>query len=277
MAKLINVGFGNVVNSQKIVAVVSPDAAPVKRMVQSIKGTRALVDATQGRKTKAVIVTSDDYVVLSALQPETIARRFAEAYDYEERGVMKKLLESFDDYALSVSVTTRKPRPGEVDGKDYFFRTKEEVEEMIAQDQLLEYARYVDNYYGTPRSYVEEKLSEGKNVILEIEIQGAMKIKEKIPEAVLIFVTPPSVDELRRRLEGRGTETQEVIESRLSRAAEEAEGMEDYDYLLVNDDLEECVNELHRIISSERCKTQRNTEFINRIQEESRGLMKGDL
>ena len=133
--------------------------------------------------------------------------------------VMKKLLESFDDYALSVSVTTRKPRPGEVDGKDYFFRTKEEVEEMIAQDQLLEYARYVDNYYGTPRSYVEEKLSEGKNVILEIEIQGAMKIKEKIPEAVLIFVTPPSVDELRRRLEGRGTETQEVIESRLSRAA----------------------------------------------------------
>ena len=191
--------------------------------------------------------------------------------------VMKKLLESFDDYALSVSVTTRKPRPGEVDGKDYFFRTKEEVEEMIAQDQLLEYARYVDNYYGTPRSYVEEKLSEGKNVILEIEIQGAMKIKEKIPEAVLIFVTPPSVDELRRRLEGRGTETQEVIESRLSRAAEEAEGMEDYDYLLVNDDLEECVNELHRIIPSERCKTQRNTEFINRIQEESRGLMKGDL
>ena len=191
--------------------------------------------------------------------------------------VMKKLLESFDDYALSVSVTTRKPRPGEVDGKDYFFRTKEEVEEMIAQDQLLEYARYVDNYYGTPRSYVEEKLSEGKNVILEIEIQGAMKIKEKIPEAVLIFVTPPSVDELRRRLEGRGTETQEVIESRLSRAAEEAEGMEDYDYLLVNDDLEECVNELHRIISSERCKTQRNTEFINRIREESRGLMKGDL
>ena len=191
--------------------------------------------------------------------------------------VMKKLLESFDDYALSVSVTTRKPRPGEVDGKDYFFRTKEEVEEMIAQDQLLEYARYVDNYYGTPRSYVEEKLSEGKNVILEIEIQGAMKIKEKIPEAVLIFVTPPSVDELRRRLEGRGTETQEVIESRLSRAAEEAEGMEDYDYLLVNDDLEECVNELHRIISSERCKTQRNTEFIKKIQEQSRELTKGDL
>ena len=190
--------------------------------------------------------------------------------------VMKKLLESFDDYALSVSVTTRKPRPGEVDGKDYFFRTKEEVEEMIAQDQLLEYARYVDNYYGTPRSYVEEKLSEGKNVILEIEIQGAMKIKEKIPEAVLIFVTPPSVDELRRRLEGRGTETQEVIESRLSRAAEEAEGMEDYDYLLVNDDLEECVEEVHRLVDAARRVPVRCQNFINEIREELKEFKEGE-
>ena len=122
-----------------------------------------------------------------------------------------------------------------------------------------------------------EKLSEGKNVILEIEIQGAMKIKEKIPEAVLIFVTPPNMEELERRLVGRGTEAPEVIRSRLSRASEEAEGMEAYDYLLVNDELEECVDELHRIISSERCKTQRNTEFIKKIQEQSRELMKGDL
>ena len=190
--------------------------------------------------------------------------------------LMKAIVEKYA-YALSISATTRSPRAGEEYGREYYFLTKQEFESMIEKDQLIEWAKYVDNYYGTPRSYVEEKLSEGKNVILEIEIQGAMKIKEKIPEAVLIFVTPPSVDELRRRLEGRGTETQEVIESRLSRAAEEAEGMEDYDYLLVNDDLEECVNELHRIISSERCKTQRNTEFINRIQEESRGLMKGEL
>ena len=192
--------------------------------------------------------------------------------------LMKALLAAHPDrYALSVSATTRDPRPGEKDGVDYFFVTDEMFDSMIQKDDFLEYAKYVSHSYGTPRSYVEEKLSEGKNVILEIEIQGAMKIKEKIPEAVLIFVTPPSVDELRRRLEGRGTETQQVIESRRRRAAEEAEGMEDYDYLLVNDDLEECVNELHRIISSERCKTQRNTEFINRIQEESRGLMKGDL
>ncbi|VYS88866.1 Guanylate kinase [Blautia glucerasea] len=191
--------------------------------------------------------------------------------------VMKRLLERYDNYALSVSVTTRQPRPGEEDGREYFFRTREEVEKMIKEDQLLEYAQYVDNYYGTPRFYVEEMLSQGKNVILEIEIQGAMKIKEKIPEAVLIFVTPPSVQELKSRLEGRGTEAPEVIASRLSRASEEAEGMEDYDYLLVNDELDECVSELHQIISSERCRTQRNTEYIKRIQEESRELMKGDL
>ena len=191
--------------------------------------------------------------------------------------LMKRLLEKYDTYSLSISATTRAPREGEEHGREYFFHSKEEFEELISQDALIEYAQYVENYYGTPKAYVEKQLAAGRDVILEIEIQGAMKIKEKIPEAVLIFVTPPSVDELRRRLEGRGTETQEVIESRLSRAAEEAEGMEDYDYLLINDDLEECVNELHRIISSERCKTQRNTEFINRIQEESRGLMKGDL
>lgn len=190
--------------------------------------------------------------------------------------VMKRLLERYDDYALSISVTTRSPRPGEEDAREYFFRTREEVEEMIRAEELLEYAEYVGNYYGTPRFYVEEQLAKGKNVILEIEIQGAMKIKEKIPEAVLIFVTPPTVEELKKRLEGRGTESPEVIASRLKRAGEEAEGMEQYDYLLVNDDLEECVEELHRIMSSERCRASRNMDFIKRIQEESRVFMKGD-
>lgn len=190
--------------------------------------------------------------------------------------VMKRLLERYDDYALSISVTTRSPRPGEEDAREYFFRTREEVEEMIRAEELLEYAEYVGNYYGTPRFYVEEQLAKGKNVILEIEIQGAMKIKEKIPEAVLIFVTPPTVEELKKRLEGRGTESPEVIASRLKRAGEEAEGMEQYDYLLVNDDLEDCVEELHRIMSSERCRASRNMDFIKRIQEESRVFMKGD-
>ena len=131
--------------------------------------------------------------------------------------VMKRLMEKYDGYALSVSATTRKPRPGEEDGREYFFRTRDEFEKLIEEDALLEYARYVENYYGTPRSYVEEQLQAGRNVILEIEIQGAMKIKEKIPEALLVFVTPPTVEELERRLTGRGTETAQVIADRLAR------------------------------------------------------------
>lgn len=190
--------------------------------------------------------------------------------------VMKRLIQKYDDYALSISVTTRKPREGERDGIEYFFKTKEEVEAMIENDEFLEYARYVDNYYGTPRFYVEEMLAKGKNVILEIEIQGAMQIKAKNQEAVLVFVTPPSFEELRNRLVGRGTETADVIESRLKRASEEAEGMPSYDYILVNDQVEDCVDRLHQIILSERAKAQRNEEFINTIQQEARIFMKGD-
>ena len=137
--------------------------------------------------------------------------------------VMKRLLEKYDDYALSVSVTTRAPRPGEEDGIAYFFRSREEFEQLIREDALIEYAQYVENYYGTPRSYVEEQLSAGRNVILEIEIQGAMKVKEKIPEALLVFVTPPTVAELEKRLKGRGTETDQVIADRLARAAKAEE------------------------------------------------------
>lgn len=183
--------------------------------------------------------------------------------------VMKRLLEKYKDYALSVSATTRNPREGEVDGREYFFRTKEEFEKLIEEDALIEYAQYVGNYYGTPRSYVEEQLSQGKNVILEIEIQGAMKVKEKIPEALLVFVTPPTVEELKNRLVGRGTETEDVIADRLARAAEEAEGMDEYDYILVNDDLEECVENLHQIIRSEHARTVRNTEFVEEIKQQA--------
>lgn len=190
--------------------------------------------------------------------------------------VMKRLLEKYDSYALSISVTTRKPREGERDGIEYFFRTRDEFETMIREDQLLEHAEYVGNYYGTPRFYVEDMLAQGKNVILEIEIQGAMKIKEKIPEAVLVFVTPPTIEELRNRLTGRGTETADVIESRLRRAAEESKGMNDYDYILINDQVEECTDRLHQIILSEHCRVQRNQTLINTIQEESRIFMKGD-
>ena len=188
--------------------------------------------------------------------------------------VMKRLMEKYDGYALSVSATTRKPRPGEEDGREYFFRTRDEFEKLIEEDALLEYARYVENYYGTPRSYVEEQLQAGRNVILEIEIQGAMKIKEKIPEALLVFVTPPTVEELERRLTGRGTETAQVIEDRLARAGEEAEGMGQYDYILVNDTVEECVDHLHQIIVSEHSRVSRNAEFIADIQKQTKAFQK---
>ena len=188
--------------------------------------------------------------------------------------VMKRLMEKYDGYALSVSATTRKPRPGEEDGREYFFRTRDEFEKLIEEDALLEYARYVENYYGTPRSYVEEQLQAGRNVILEIEIQGAMKIKEKIPEALLVFVTPPTVEELERRLTGRGTETAQVIADRLARAGEEAEGMVQYDYILVNDTVEECVDHLHQIIVSEHSRASRNAEFIADIQKQTKAFQK---
>ncbi len=182
--------------------------------------------------------------------------------------LMKKLMEEYDNYALSISMTTRNPRPGEEDGREYFFVTKEQFEEKIGQDGLIEYANYCGNYYGTPRAYVEQQLEAGKDVILEIEIQGALKIREKFPTALLLFVMPPSAKELRRRLIGRGTETQEVIDQRMHRAMEEAQGIEQYDYIVINDQLEECVKELHAIIGAAHNTPFRNEEFINNMREE---------
>lgn len=190
--------------------------------------------------------------------------------------LMKRLLEKYDCYALSVSATTRAPRDGEEHGREYFFHTKEEFEELILQDALIEYARYVDNYYGTPKSYVEKQLEAGKDVILEIEIQGALKVKEKLPDTLLLFVTPPSSEELKRRLEGRGTETPEVIASRLRRASEEAKAMPLYDYILVNDDLETCVDQMHEIIQSQHNTVANNTSFIEKITDEVSVFAKGE-
>lgn len=185
--------------------------------------------------------------------------------------IMKELLKRYDNYALSISATTRQPREGEEDGREYFFKTADEFEKMIAKDELIEYARYVENYYGTPRAYVEEQLENGKDVILEIEIQGALKVKEKLPDTLLLFVTPPSAAELEHRLVGRGTETREVIASRMHRAKEEALGMDRYDYLVVNDDLDQCVEEVHEIIQSEHRRSYRNKEFIEYMKEELKG------
>lgn len=190
--------------------------------------------------------------------------------------VMKELLKRYENYALSISATTRKPRPGEEDGREYFFRTKEQFEQMINEDAFLEYACYVENYYGTPKSYVQEQMAAGRDVILEIEIQGALNIKKQFPEAVLLFIAPPSADVLKQRLVGRGTETEDVIEKRLARAAEEAQGIENYDYLVVNDDLDECVESVHQMIKSEHWKMSRRTADVEQLKKEISTFAKGE-
>lgn len=189
--------------------------------------------------------------------------------------LVKELLKKYDNYALSVSMTTRAPREGERDGVEYFFTDTNRFEETIRQNGLIEYAVYCGNYYGTPRAYVEEQMAAGNNVILEIEIQGALKIKEKFPESLLIFVTPPSAGELKRRLEKRGTENAEVIAQRLSRAVEESQGIEAYDYIVVNDDLDTCVEEIHRLVDAASRAPVRRKELISKIREELQGFVKG--
>lgn len=185
--------------------------------------------------------------------------------------LMKRIMEKYDNYALSISATTRAPREGEVPGREYFFKTVDEFEKMIAQDELIEYAKYVSNYYGTPKAYIMEQLEAGRDVILEIEIQGALKVREKFPDTLLLFVTPPSAKELEHRLTMRGTETPEVIASRMARACEEAEFMDHYDYLVINDDLEECVEELHELIQREHRRVTRNMSFIDQMKRELKG------
>ena len=185
---------------------------------------------------------------------------------------MKALVEKYHQYALSISATTRQPRPGEENGREYFFVTREAFQKMAEENALIEYAQYVENYYGTPREYVEKQLASGRDVILEIEIQGALRIKEQYPDALLLFVTPPSAEELKRRLTNRGTESAEVIEARLKRAAEEAEGVEAYDYIVVNDDLEACTERLHQLIEAQHSRTSLQKEFLNRIRAELKHL-----
>lgn len=191
--------------------------------------------------------------------------------------LMKELLSKYaKTYALSISATTRQPREGELDGREYFFKTKEEFEKMIAKEELIEYAKYVENYYGTPRVYVEQQLNKGKDVILEIEIQGALKVKKAFPETLLLFVTPPTAGELKKRLVGRGTETMDVIQSRMERAVEEADGMDQYDYLIINDDLDVCVEEMHTIIQAEHQRGFRNARFMQEIKEDLSRSLKGE-
>lgn len=186
--------------------------------------------------------------------------------------LMKELLKRYDNYALSISATTRNPREGEEHGREYFFVTEERFKDMMVKEELIEYAQYVNHYYGTPKEYVLNQMKMGKDVILEIEIQGALKVKQHFSAAILIFVMPPNAEELKRRLIGRGTENMDVINARLRRAAEEAEGMEAYDYILINDKIDTCVEEMHRMIQVQHNRASNNMAFLAHIREELKNI-----
>ncbi len=181
------------------------------------------------------------------------------------KGTIVRELIKNEQFLLSISATTRQPRQGEEEGVHYFFKTKEMFEKMIANDELLEYACFCDNYYGTPKAFIEESVKKGKDVILEIEVQGAQQIKEIYPEAIFIFVIPPSLTELESRLVGRGTEERDVIERRLKRAKEELALYETYDYIVVNDRLVEAIEDINRIVGAEKLRSCHYTKEIEKI------------
>jgi len=182
--------------------------------------------------------------------------------------VCSALRKKENNLVYSVSATTRAPRVGEVEGVNYFFKTRQQFEEMIQKDQLLEWAEYVNNYYGTPRAYVEEQLELGNDVILEIEVQGAMKVKEKFPQGVFIFLSPPSMEELHNRIVGRGTETNDSIVHRMTVAKEEIDMMEHYDYVVVNDEVESACERIEAIVIAEHCKKERKVNQYRRLLKE---------
>lgn len=182
--------------------------------------------------------------------------------------VRKKLFEEASELQYSISMTTRDIRPGELDGIDYFYKSIEEFETLIEQNQLLEYAKYVSNYYGTPRKYVEETLAKGQDVFLEIEVQGALQVKENFPEGVFIFLFPPSLEELKNRIVNRGTESQELVVNRLKEARKEIEMMDAYDYVVVNDRVEHAVDKVKAIIKSEHLKRERVAKQYKKILED---------
>lgn len=188
------------------------------------------------------------------------------------KGTVVKRLASDYGYELSISATTRSPRAGEEHGREYFFISKNEFEDLIDYGGFIEWTQYVENYYGTPKKFVEDGLNEGKDIILEIEVMGAMKIKEQYPDALLIFISAPSIEVLKERLRGRGTEPEEVIIKRLKQATEEAADMDKYDYIVINDDLEECIKTVDSIIVSYACRTENNKAFIKQIRDDLKGI-----
>lgn len=179
--------------------------------------------------------------------------------------VAKLLVERNKRLRLSVSATTRSPRRGEVEGRDYFYKTTDEFKSMIENDEFVEWVEYCGNYYGTPRKYIEDSISEGYDVLLEIEVEGAARIKEKYPDSVLIFMLPPSFDELKRRIEGRGTEKPEVIQNRLNQAEREIRCIDMYDYVVINDSIDNAINSINIILEAEKAKVKRNKDLLKQI------------
>ncbi len=188
------------------------------------------------------------------------------------KGTVRKELFSQPDtnYEYSISMTTRKPREGEVDGVDYFFKTHEEFERLISEGRLLEYASYVGNYYGTPLDYVNETLDAGRDVFLEIEVQGASQVRDKVPDGLFIFLAPPSLSELEQRLVGRGTETDEVIASRIGAARQELEMMNLYDFVVENDEVQLACDRVNAIVTAEHCRRERvEKRYLSMLEGES--------
>lgn len=180
--------------------------------------------------------------------------------------VCSQLRHKQNELIYSVSATTRSPRQGEIDGINYFFKSKEQFQDMIARDALLEYAEYVGNYYGTPRDFVERTLASGKDIILEIEVQGALKVKEKFPQGVFIFLVPPSLDELKQRITGRGTENADIIDHRMNVAVEEMNLIRYYDYAVVNDQIDAACTRIQSIIIAEHCRRERFVEEMEELK-----------
>lgn len=181
--------------------------------------------------------------------------------------VLKNALEKNSNLKCSVSVTTRSPRPGEIDGVNYFFKTKEEFKRMMVNNEFLEFQEVYGNFYGTPLSYVEQLRDQGVDVILEIDVKGALSVKERIDDAVMIFLTPKNKQTLAERLIGRATEDEESLQTRLAAAETEIMQSKLYDYLIINEIVEVCANDILNIVRAEKCKVQRNVDFVNKFSE----------
>ena len=239
--KLINIGFGNMVNANRLVAIVSPESAPIKRIIQDCKERGTLIDATHGRRTRAVIITDSDHVILTYLQSETVANRLnndGDELDIEEE---------------------------ESDGIHYYFVDKDYFMRKIEEGQVLEYAQYGINYYGTPKAPVDELLAQGRTVFLKIEVQGAEKIRKLYPEAVSIFLMPPSMAALEERLRCRESEDEEDIQRRLTIAVDEIKRAVEYDYIVINDIVSYAVSDICTILDAEKQKTFRCKNIISEV------------